>query len=79
MRILDFAIKQEIQKGLLTPIICPQSDLLSAVLENSFSKAIPDFPKTAERKEILGRFFWPYNLFLAFIINGKLEIWILKS
>ena len=59
MQISDFAIKREIQKGHLTPIICPQSDLLSAILENSFSKAIPDFPKVAERKEILGRFFWP--------------------
>ena len=57
MQISDFAIKREIQKGLLLPIICPQSDLLSAILENSFSKAIPDFPKVAERKEILGRFF----------------------
>ena len=59
MQISDFVIKSEIQKGPLMPIICPQSDLLSAILENSFSKAIPDFPKVAERKEILGRFFWP--------------------
>ena len=71
MQISDFAIKREIQKCLLMPIICPQSDLLSAILENSFSKAIPDFPKVAERKEILGRFFGLKMCFLDFVINGK--------
>ena len=80
MWISDFAIKQEIQKGLLTPIRSALKVInKSAILENSFSKAISDFSKTAERKGIQELLFWPYNLFLDFIINGKSDIWILKS